>query len=56
MEWVSNLEALGVDVLGYHPNYTYIVRMDPALVDKVQAAHAVQWVGALPPRLPAGVG
>ncbi|MFZ2359296.1 MAG: S8 family serine peptidase, partial [Anaerolineae bacterium] len=44
-EWVKSLEALGVAFLGYHPNNTYIVRMDPALVGKVQAAHAVQWVG-----------
>lgn len=44
-EWVKSLEALGVAFLGYHPNNTYIVRMDPALAGKVQAAHAVQWVG-----------
>ena len=44
-EWVSNLEAMGVTFLAYWPNYTYIVHMDPALMEKVQMAHAVQWVG-----------
>lgn len=44
-DWVSNLEAMGVTFLGYHPNYTYIVRMNPILLSKVRAAHAVQWVG-----------
>ncbi|MBN1135979.1 MAG: S8 family serine peptidase, partial [Anaerolineae bacterium] len=48
-EWVTGLEALGVTFLGYHPNYTYIVRMDPALMPRVQAAHAVQWVGRYHP-------
>jgi hypothetical protein len=45
-EWMTNLEALGVEFLGYHPNFTYIVRMDPALVLEVEKAHAVEWVGA----------
>ncbi len=44
-EWVKSLETLGVAFLGYHPNNTTIVRMDPALLRQVQAAHAVQWVG-----------
>jgi len=44
-EWVDTLEAMGVTFLGYHPHYTYIVRMDPALLGKVRVAHAVQWVG-----------
>ncbi len=48
-EWVANLESLGVTFLGYHPNFTYIVRMDPALLPGVQAAHAVQWVGRYHP-------
>ena len=48
-EWVANLETIGVTFLAYWPNYTYIVRMDPALVGKVQAAHAVQWVGRYHP-------
>ena len=48
-EWVSELEQVGVTFLGYHPNYTYIVRMDPVLLPKVEAAHAVQWVGRYHP-------
>ncbi len=48
-EWLADLEALGVTFLAYWPNYTYIVRMDPALLDQVRAAHAVQWVGRYHP-------
>lgn len=48
-EWLSNLEALGVQFLGYQPNYTYIVRMDPTLLSSVRQARAVQWVGAYHP-------
>jgi len=48
-EWVTDLEAMGVTFLGYHPNYTYIVQMDPALLPKVEKAHAVQWVGRYDP-------
>lgn len=48
-EWVADLEVLGVEFLGYHPNYTYIARMDPALVTEVEAAHAVEWVGSYHP-------
>lgn len=44
-EWLSDLEAIGVTFLAYWPNYTYIARMDPPLIEKVRAAHAVQWVG-----------
>ncbi len=44
-EWVENLKAMGVTVLDYIANYAYLVKMDPALVAQVQAAHAVQWVG-----------
>ena len=48
-EWVAALEALGVSFLGYHPNYTYIVRMEATLLPKVRVAHAVQWVGRYHP-------
>ncbi len=48
-EWVESLEALGVTFLGYHPSFTAIVKMDPALLGKVQASHAVQWVGPYHP-------
>ncbi len=53
-EWVQELEALGVAFLGYHPSFTYIVRMDPALASRVREHHAVQWVGRYHPayRLP----
>lgn len=48
-EWLADLEARGVTFLGYHPSFTYIVRMDPALLAEVQQAHAVQWVGRYHP-------
>ncbi|MBN2548983.1 MAG: S8 family serine peptidase [Anaerolineales bacterium] len=48
-EWLKELESMGVAFLGYHPNFTFIVRMDPALLPKVQQAHAVQWVGPYHP-------
>jgi subtilisin family serine protease len=48
-EWVSALEELGVTFLGYHPNYAFIVRMEPGLMGKVQSSHAVQWVGRYHP-------
>ena len=53
-EWLAGLESLGVTFLGYHPHYTYIVRMDPALEPVVRTTHAVQWVGHYHPayRLP----
>ncbi|HZU85996.1 MAG TPA: S8 family serine peptidase, partial [Anaerolineaceae bacterium] len=44
-EWLEELQTLGVTILGYHPSYTYIVRMDPALSEAVQRLRAVQWVG-----------
>jgi hypothetical protein len=48
-EWVKELEQLGVTFLGYHPSFTFIVRMDPALLPQVEAGHAVQWVGRYHP-------
>lgn len=48
-EWLSDLKAIGVTFLAYWPNYTYIVRMDPVLMEKVHTAHAVQWVGRYHP-------
>jgi hypothetical protein len=48
-EWKEPLEKMGVAFLGYHPSFTYIVRMDPKLLPEVQVAHAVQWVGRYHP-------
>jgi hypothetical protein len=48
-EWLDELTKLDVTFLGYHPSFTFIVRMDPALVPQVEAAHAVQWVGRYHP-------
>ncbi len=47
--WKAGLEKLGLTFLAYWPHYTYMVHMDPALLEKVQAAHAVQWVGRYHP-------
>ncbi|HNS52379.1 MAG TPA: S8 family serine peptidase [Anaerolineae bacterium] len=44
-EWLAGLEAMGASFLTYYPTYTYIVRMDPGLLEAVRAAHAVRWVG-----------
>jgi hypothetical protein len=48
-EWVQDLEQMGVTFLGYHPNFTFLVRMEPALAPKIASAHAVQWVGRFHP-------
>ncbi len=48
-EWLSDLEALGVAFLGYHPHFTFIARMDPALEAQVRKHRAVQWAGKYHP-------
>jgi hypothetical protein len=48
-EWLDALQASGAAIIGYTPNYTYIVRMDPALLDSLKGMRAVQWVGQYHP-------
>ena len=48
-EWRESLLALGAVILGYHPNYTYLVRMAPPLLPRAQALPGVQWVGRYHP-------
>lgn len=48
-EWIEVLKSAGATILGYHPNYTYLVRCDPALLPRLRALSAVQWVGRYHP-------
>lgn len=48
-EWRESLLSLGAVILGYHPNYTYLVRMAPPLLPRAQALPGVQWVGRYHP-------
>lgn len=54
-EWLDTLAALGAEVLGYQASYTYLVRLDPALISLVDRLPAVQFSGHYHPayRLPA---
>jgi len=48
-ERVSELESLGVRILGFHPHYTLKVALPPAALDAVAALPFVRWVGVAKP-------
>ncbi|MBX3001658.1 MAG: S8 family serine peptidase [Caldilineaceae bacterium] len=43
--WVEQIGKLGGDVLGYVPDNAHVVRMRPAVVDRVASLPSVRWVG-----------
>jgi hypothetical protein len=47
--WKEHVNALGGFVLGYQPNYAFVVRMDEAVRAKVEQLPEVRWVGLLQP-------
>ena len=47
--WLHELEALGVTVLNYIPEYTYIVLMDAAAIKSVSTLSYVRWYGVYHP-------
>ncbi len=47
--WKEHVNELGGFVLGYQPNYAFVVRMDEAVRVKVEQLPEVRWVGLLQP-------
>jgi len=47
--WKEHVNDLGGFVLGYQPNYAFVVRMTEAVKAKVEALPEVRWVGLLQP-------
>jgi len=47
--WKEHVNDLGGFVLGYQPNYAFVVRMDEAVKAKVEQLPEVRWVGLLQP-------
>ncbi|MBS3816669.1 MAG: S8 family serine peptidase [Candidatus Thermoplasmatota archaeon] len=48
-EWQADLEARGVDVLNYQPNYVYEAKMTPKTAEEVEALDFVDWVSVYQP-------
>ncbi|MEM3445382.1 MAG: S8 family serine peptidase [Thermoplasmata archaeon] len=48
-EWRKLLECKGARVVGYIPNYAYIVKMDKFVLEEVQSLEFVRWVGIYQP-------
>ncbi|NJP06479.1 MAG: S8 family serine peptidase [Chloroflexaceae bacterium] len=47
--WLTQLEHLGADVLGYLPDHAHIVRMPPEHIERLRQMPAVRWVGPFVP-------
>jgi len=47
--WKEHVNGLGGFVLGYQPNYAFVVRMDEAVRVTVEQLPEVRWVGLLQP-------
>ena len=47
--WKEHVNDLGGFVLGYQPNYAFVVRMTEAVKAKVEQLPEVRWVGLLQP-------
>jgi uncharacterized membrane protein len=48
-EWVQKLHNLGAKILGYVPDYTYLVHMDPNVKNKLQSFPFIRWLGTYHP-------
>ncbi len=48
-EWRERLEAKGVEVMNYVPNYAYRVRMTPEVAERVEDLFFVDWIGIYQP-------
>jgi hypothetical protein len=48
-EWVSELEGLGVQMRDYIPFHSFLTRMTPEVMEKVERLSFVQWVGFYEP-------
>ncbi|MEA3396340.1 MAG: S8 family serine peptidase, partial [Chloroflexota bacterium] len=48
-DWKARVEAAGARLYGYVPDYAFIARMTPAVVERVQALPFVRWVGLYHP-------
>lgn len=44
-EWLDNLKILGVTILGYVPDYAYVVHMDVVLKNIVEQLPFIRWIG-----------
>lgn len=47
--WIRQLEQLGAEPLGYVPDNTSIMRVQPEDVDRVRSMYAVRWMGPYRP-------
>ncbi len=47
--WKDDVEATGVKLYGYVPDFAFIARMGPAIADQVQSLPFVRWVGIYHP-------
>jgi hypothetical protein len=47
--WKSNLEAMGIEILDYVPDFAYIIRMDSNKINPVNALPYVRWLGLYQP-------
>ncbi|MDH5506424.1 MAG: S8 family serine peptidase [Anaerolineae bacterium] len=48
-DWKNQVSALGVDFLGYVPDFAFKVRMNPAQAKRVEKLGTVAWVGLFHP-------
>jgi len=48
-DWLTALKALGIDVIVYIPNYSFIVYADPDQINHARAKGFVKWTGIYQP-------
>ncbi len=48
-EWIIGMRDMDVEILGYVPQYTYIVFMDDEVKEKIEGKSFVRWVGRYHP-------
>ncbi|MBC7263475.1 MAG: S8 family serine peptidase [Chloroflexi bacterium] len=48
-EWKQSITARGGEIIGYIPDYAYLVRMTASTARQVEALEAVRWVGPFAP-------
>ncbi len=48
-DWVTTLKVLGIDVIVYIPNYSFIVYADPDQINHARAKDFVKWTGVYQP-------
>jgi hypothetical protein len=48
-DWLTDLKALGIDVIVYIPNYSFVVYADPDQINRARTKGFVKWTGIYQP-------